>query len=149
MWVGAAQGHAFQMPPLRRLADKIDERDFTENMVFLDNDPARVQARARAAMWVLNTLLLLFLALAVARTLSPIAAVCVTAFLAIDPTIAAHLPVVMTDLSVAVLSGAAVLFVVQALRGGRKLDAVLAAAALGFSGNEPLQNIRLLRFGGE
>ena len=133
LFAGLSQGHSLKMPPLRRLADKPDERNFVESVVYLDNDPVRVQARARLGMFVFNVLLLLFLAVAVSRAVNPLAAVCVMLFLAIDPTIAAHLPVVMTDLSVGLLSVTAALLVVHALLDGRKLDALLASLALGLT----------------
>jgi hypothetical protein len=133
LWAGLSQGHSLKMPPLRRLATKADERNFVESIVYLDNDPLRVQARTRLGMFVFNVLLLMFLAVAVSRALSPLAAVCVVLFLAIDPTIAAHLPVVMTDLSVGLLSVTASLLVVHALRDGRKLDVLLASLALGLT----------------
>jgi hypothetical protein len=133
LWVGMAVARILQMRPLHPLADKIDERNFTESIVFLDNDPIRVQRWARTAMFAFNAALLLFLAVAVARVLSPLAAVCVTGFLAIDPTIAAHLPVVMTDVSVGLLSVTAFLFAIQALRRGGVLDTALAALALGLT----------------
>src|SRR6266498_3678404 len=116
LWVGAALAPDFQLPPLRPLADKFAERDFNESVVFLDNDPDRVQARARAAMFVLNALLLLFLALALSRGLGNAAALGTITFLAIDPTVAAHLPVVLTDLPVALLATTAIVFAVQAFR---------------------------------
>ncbi len=133
LWVGAALAPDFQLPPLRPLADKFAERDFNESVVFLDNDPDRVQARARAAMFVLNALLLLFLALALSRGLGNAAALGTITFLAIDPTVAAHLPVVLTDLPVALLATTAIVFAVQAFRSGRWLDVSLAALALGLT----------------
>jgi hypothetical protein len=133
LWAGLSEGHSLKMPPLRRLVTKADERNFVEGIVYLDNDPIGVQARARVGMFALNALLLLFLAIAVSRALNPLAALCVLLFLAIDPTIAAHLPVVMTDLSVALLSVTAALLVVLALRDGRKLDVFLASLALGLT----------------
>jgi hypothetical protein len=59
LWVGsviAATG--FQLDPLRQFTDKPDERKFTQTSVFQKNDPDSVQRRARAAMFVLNGLLL-------------------------------------------------------------------------------------------
>jgi hypothetical protein len=133
LWVGAALARGFQLPPLRLLADKFAERDFNESVVFLDNDPDRVQARARAAMWALNGLLLLFLALAVSRSLGNAAALGTIVFLAIDPTVAAHLPVVLTDLPVALLATTGILFAIQAWRSARWFDVSLAALALGLT----------------
>src|SRR4030095_394792 len=133
LWAGAALAPGFHLPPLPPLADKFAERDFNESVVFLDNDPDRVQARARIAMFALNGLLLLLLAWAVSRTLGNAAALGTIAFLAIDPTVAAHLPVVLTDLPVALLAPTAILFAVQALRSTHWLDLSLGVLALGLS----------------
>ncbi len=54
-------------------------------------------------------------------------------FLAIDPTVAAHLPVVMTDLPVALLSTTAVLFAVQAFCSWRVVDLIFASITLGLA----------------
>src|SRR5512132_3704995 len=62
LWAGAALAPGFHLPPLPPLADKFAEREFNESVVFLENDPDRVQTRARIAMFALNGLLLLFLA---------------------------------------------------------------------------------------
>lgn len=50
LWVGAALARDFLLPPLRPLSDKVAERDFNESVVFVDDDPDRVQTRARVAM---------------------------------------------------------------------------------------------------
>jgi hypothetical protein len=133
LWVGTALAPGFELPPLQPLSDKFAEREFTERAVFLQNDPDRVQPRTRAAMFVLNALLLLFLAFAVSRTLGNAAATGTIAFLAIDPTVSAHLPVVLTDLPVALLAVTAILFAVQALRSRHWLDVSLAVLALGLT----------------
>jgi Dolichyl-phosphate-mannose-protein mannosyltransferase len=133
LWAGAALAPGFHLPPLPPLADKFAEREFNESVVFLENDPDRLQARARIAMFALNGLLLLFLAFAISRTLGNTAALGTIIFLAIDPTVAAHLPVVLTDLSVALLAATAILLAVQALRSGRLLDMALAGLALGLT----------------
>jgi len=36
LWAGLSQGHSLKMPPLRRLADKPDERNFVESMKSAD-----------------------------------------------------------------------------------------------------------------
>src|SRR5204863_4928174 len=69
LWVGCLLAPRFNLPALHPLQDKAAERDFTESVVFLNNDPDRVQAQARLAMWILNGALILFLAFAIARTL--------------------------------------------------------------------------------
>jgi hypothetical protein len=133
LWVGALLAPHFQLPALRPLQDKAAERQFTESVVFLDNNPDRVRAQARVAMWILNGVLMLFLAFAVVRTMGTAVALAAVAFLAIDPTVAANLGVVMTDLPVALTAATAILLSVQAFRTGSWLDTVLAALALGLT----------------
>ena len=134
LWVGAYVATlGYNMSQYRPLTDKVGERQFVENDLYNNNDHDVIQARARAAMLALNGLLLLGFALAVWRVLGNIMAVAATAFLGIDPTVAAHMPVVMTDLPVALLSGTAVLLSVHAFRAWRLIDLVLAAIATGLA----------------
>ena len=85
------------------------------------------------AMFALNGLLLFLFALAARRVFGDVMALAATAFLVIDPTVAAHLPVVMTDLPVALLSTTAILLAVQAFRSWRAVDLIFAAAAIGLA----------------
>jgi hypothetical protein len=134
LWVGAwLTDESFQLPPFRALQDKPDERDFTNEAVFLKNDPDRVQRRVRAAMLTLHALLLFAFALAAWRALGRAVAFAALAYLVIDPTVAAHLPVVMTDLSVALLATTALLLSVLAFRSWRAVDLTLASLALGLA----------------
>src|SRR6266404_4764825 len=112
LWVGAfLTPGIMKTPKLRPMAEKWDERHFTETVVFTENDPDVVQRRARLAMFVLNGFLMLSFALAVWRAfgseIGPLMSVGVLTFMVIDPTIAAHLPVVLTDLPVALLGATA------------------------------------------
>jgi tetratricopeptide (TPR) repeat protein len=104
----------FQLDPLRPFADKDDERFFTEQDAYLHNDFHSLQHRARIAMWIFNGSLLLFLAFALRATFGAELALGTLLFLAIDPTVAAHLPVVMTDLPVALLGTTAVVLAIPA-----------------------------------
>lgn len=134
LWVGAyVAAHGYEISPFRSYADKSDEREFVETDAYFQNDPVILQHRARTAMFALNGLLLLFFAIAAWRVLGPVVSVAATAFLAIDPTVAAHLPVVMTDLPVALTSGTAILFAAAAFRSWKPLDLVLAALSLGLA----------------
>ncbi len=134
LWVGAyVAALGYNTSPLRAFADKEDERNFVEVDAYENNDPVLLQSRARAAMFALNGLLLLLFGLAVRRLFGDVAGIASVLFLAIDPTIAAHLPVVMTDLPIALASGIAVLTAAQAFRSWRPLDLILAAAALGLA----------------
>jgi hypothetical protein len=129
LWVGsviAVTGFALQ--PLRQFSDKPDERAFTQSAVFLKNDPDSVQRRARAAMFVLNGLLLISLAFALQRVFDARVALGALLFLVIDPTVAAHWPVVMTDLPVALLSATSIILSTRAFRNWIWTD--LAACSL-------------------
>ncbi len=133
LWTGAFVSGVYQLSPYRVFQDKNDERDFVQEDVFINNDPDLIQSRSRMAMFVLNGLLLFLFALAVWRVFGDIIALAATAFLVIDPTVAAHLPVVMTDLPVALLSTTAVLLAVAAFRSWRAVDLIFAALVLGLA----------------
>ncbi|MGI8819495.1 MAG: hypothetical protein ACR2ID_01270 [Chthoniobacterales bacterium] len=62
LWLGAWMPESFKLRPFRPLNEKVEERDFTEETVFYDNDAAAAQARARASLWTMHALLLLALA---------------------------------------------------------------------------------------
>jgi hypothetical protein len=123
----------FHQSSIRQFADKRDERNFTEEDVYLNNDFNSVQRRARIAMWTLNGLLLVALAFAVRRTFGPGVALGTLLFLAIDPTVAAHLPVVMTDLPVSLLSATAVVVAARGFQGWAWGDLVACSIALGLA----------------
>src|SRR5713101_8216219 len=134
LWVGsfmAATG--FHLSPLGAFHEKHDERRFAEEDVFFHNDPGSVQRRSRIAMWGLHGLLLIALALALRRSFGPAVALGTILFLAIDPTVAAHLPVVMTDLPVALLSATAVVLATRAFRLWTWPDLVFCSIALGLA----------------
>lgn len=138
LWVGTfLTPDIFKTPTFRPLFEKWDERHFTETVVFTENDPDVAQRRVRIAMFVLNGILLLGFALAVWRAfgkeIGPVMAAGALTFLIIDPTIAAHLPVVLTDLPVALLGATAVLLAWSAFRWGRITDVLLAGLALGLT----------------
>jgi Dolichyl-phosphate-mannose-protein mannosyltransferase len=138
LWAGMfLTPNIFKTPQFRPLSEKWDERHFTEEVVFTDNDPDVAQHRTRIAMFILNGLLLLGFALAVWRAfgskVGPVMAVGALAFLIIDPTIAAHLPVALTDLPIALLGSTAVLLAWAAFRWGRLLDVLSASLALGLA----------------
>ncbi|MBV8454542.1 MAG: hypothetical protein JOZ29_20055 [Deltaproteobacteria bacterium] len=134
VWVGSLISvTGFHQSSIRTFADKADERDFTEQDVYLNNDFNSVQRRARIAMWTLNGLLLVFLGLAVHRTFGAGIAFGTLLFLAIDPTVAAHLPVVMMDLPVSLLSATAVVFGIRAFQEWNWKDLVMCSLALGLA----------------
>ncbi len=134
LWVGAVVlFNGYKLAPFKPLSDKNDERNFAEKDVYQNNNPEVVQQQARMAMFALNGLLLILFTVLLRRTLGPIVALITLAYLLIDPTVAAHLPVVMTDLPVALASGSAMLAAVIAFRSWRPADLLLAVACLGLA----------------
>jgi hypothetical protein len=101
LWVGAAMPDDFRLRPAKVLSEKTQERTWVEETMFQDNDAQRAQASARISMWGFHALALLMLALLLWRACGWVWAAGTLAFLAIEPTIGAHLPVVMTDLPLA------------------------------------------------
>ncbi|MBK7596319.1 MAG: phospholipid carrier-dependent glycosyltransferase [Gemmatimonadetes bacterium] len=91
----------FTLRPKSALSDKGAERDFVEETFFFDNDFRLAQDRARIAVWTLNGAMLLMLGALVAASFGMPWAVGTLLFLALEPTVGAHGPVVMTDLPVA------------------------------------------------
>jgi tetratricopeptide (TPR) repeat protein len=134
VWTGAfVSSFGYQLSPYRTLQDKGDERRFVEADVYLHIDPDLIQGRSRTAMFALNGLLLFLFAVAARRVSGDVIALAATAFLAIDPTVAANLPLVMTDLPVALLSTTAILLAAAAFRSWRVVDLIYAALALGLA----------------
>ena len=134
LWVGAyVTMHGYTISPYRAFADKSDERDFVETDAYVNNDPFVLQAEARAAMFALNGLLMLAFAFATRRVFGDVVAIAAVLFLAIDPTVAAHMPVVMTDLPIALTSGIAVLLCARAFRTWTVADLILAALGVGLA----------------
>ena len=134
LWVGAFLPHsAFHLPAFKPMADKVEERRFANETVYLQNDPDAVQHRARIAMFSLNGLLLLGLALAVWRLFHPVLAIGTISFLVIDPTVAAHMPMVLTDLPLALLASTAVLLSFYAFRTWKSHDLIIAGVVLGLA----------------
>jgi tetratricopeptide (TPR) repeat protein len=134
LWVGsiiAATG--FRLEPLRQFSDKPDERAFTQSAVFLKNNPDSVQRRARIAMFVLNALLLIAFALALEHVFDAAVALGTLLFLIIDPTVAAHWPVVMTDLPVALLLATATVLATRAFRDWLWKDLAACSLFLGLA----------------
>ncbi len=97
LWVGAAMPADFRLGAQPELREKEQERLWVERTMFAGNDPLRAQQRARLAMWALNGALLLLLGVLLWRAAGAVWAAGTLAFLALEPTVGAHLPVVMTD----------------------------------------------------
>jgi hypothetical protein len=91
----------FKLPTVMAPSEKTQERDLVERVMYADNDAALVQARARIALWTLNGALLFAIGLLLWRAFGLAWALGTLGFLALEPSIGAHLPVVMTDLPLA------------------------------------------------
>jgi hypothetical protein len=134
LWVGTVIAAAgFNLKPLRQFTDKPDERAFAQDLVYRANDPDSVQRRARGAMYALNGLLLLALAFALRREFNSVVGLGTLLALLIDPTVAAHMPVVMTDLPVALLSATALVLAARAFQTWRWPDVAACSASLGLA----------------
>jgi hypothetical protein len=118
-WVGWVLGAGFVVPPTPPLADKQAERAFVESTMHALNDDAAAQSRIRLAMWALHGMLLFAVAVLVWRAFGAAWAVGSTAFLAIEPSVGAYFPVVMTDLAVALTLLIAALALGLVLHGWR------------------------------
>ena len=101
LWVGRAMPGEFRLQPPTLLAEKSQERRRVEETMFRDNDSRRAQSTARAAMWSFHALLLWGLGLFLWRACGWTWAAGTLAFLALEPSVGAYLPVVMTDLPLA------------------------------------------------
>lgn len=116
---GAAQDRDFVLPPLAPLAEKSQEREWVEDVMFMQNDAAAAQKASRVAVWAFHAGLLLALGLLLWRAVGLAWAGGTLGFLAIEPTVAAHLPVVMTDLPLALTLAVAVVAAGLMLEGWR------------------------------
>ncbi|GAA4859346.1 tetratricopeptide repeat protein [Luteimonas vadosa] len=105
LWTGAFMPDDFRLRPAEPLTEKSQERDWVEQTFFFDNDSRAAQTRARWAMWSLHALMLLALGGLLWRACGLAWAVGTLAFLVLEPTVGAHLPVVMTDLPLALSLG--------------------------------------------
>lgn len=129
----AAPRSVFRFVEPTSLHDKNTERRFVEQTMYEQNDADFVQSRIRRAMYLFNGFLLLSFALSAYRVFGGAIALGALVFALIDPTVAAHWPVVMTDLPVAILSVTSVLLCIQLLRKWTKVDFCLLAIALGLT----------------
>jgi hypothetical protein len=127
----AAPRSVFRFVEPTSLHDKNTERRFVEQTMYEQNDADFVQSRVRRAMYLFNGFLLLGFALSAYRIFGGTVALGALVFALIDPTVAAHWPVVMTDLPVAILSVTSVLLRIHLLPEWKKVDLCLLAIALG------------------
>lgn len=102
LWVGIFNKESFKLRDFKPLYDKFNERNYTEETMYYDNDFQQAQKLSRRAMWSFNGLLMLCLMGLVWNLIGFHAAWLIGVLMAIEPTFAAHMPVVMTDLPVAI-----------------------------------------------
>lgn len=95
----------FKLRPLAPLVEKSQERELVEETMYFDNDSPGTQAAARVGMWTFHALLLGLLGVLLWHAFGLAWSAGTLAFLAIEPTFGAHLPVVMTDLPLALCFG--------------------------------------------
>ncbi|MBA2431012.1 MAG: phospholipid carrier-dependent glycosyltransferase [Chthoniobacterales bacterium] len=107
LWLGASMPQSFTLRPFQPLHEKVEERDFTEETVFYDNDAEAAQARTRVSLWAFHAVLLFTLGLLIWRAAGLAWAAGVLAYVALEPTLMAHAPVAMTDLPLALSLGIA------------------------------------------
>ena len=127
----AVPSGVLHLAPLRLLSEKEQERQYTQKAVFLDSDSAWVHRRARAALLTFNLLLLAALTVVLWRLFGAGIALLALLLLALDPTVSAHMPVVMTDLPMALLGTISLSLTLLALRDRRWLDWILLGVASG------------------
>lgn len=133
-WVGAwLSADDMSLRPLPVLHDKQAERGFIGEVVYEDNDSDRVQARVRLAMLTFHGAFLLALAWALRRALGAGVALTTLAVLLIDPTVAAHLPLAMTDLPIALLATLSVVLACSAFQSWQLLELGALGLALGLT----------------
>ncbi|MET0343710.1 MAG: hypothetical protein ABW252_22040 [Polyangiales bacterium] len=134
LWVGATMPEStFTLPPFRVMADKPGEREYIDDAFYIDNDPRATQAQMRLSMLAFHGLALLALGWALMRVVGGALALASIAVLLVDPTVAAHMPVVLTDLPLTLLAALAMLLAIPAFRSWRARDLALLAGALGLA----------------
>ena len=127
--------NSFNLREFILLNDKYNERNFTEETMYFDNDYHQVQILSRWAMWSFNGILIMCLMSLVWVIIGFPAAALLGLLLAVEPTVAAHLPVVMTDLPVALALACGVMAAVGLIRHWSikwmLMTTVFSAVALG------------------
>lgn len=112
------------LSPAPYLEGKEQEREYAETAVYLNSDAQVIQRRVRIAMLTFHSILCLILVVLLRRLFSPAIALATLGILLIDPTVAAHMPVVMTDLPLALFGAISVALAALVLRDGRWSDAL-------------------------
>ena len=130
--VGAVEpASMLHLGPLPHFSGKYEERKFTETAVFVDSDATAIQQRARIAMLTFHGALMLLLAFLVRRLFGPRMALLFVFLLLLDPTVAALMPVVMTDLPMALLGMISACCAALLLRERRWIDTIGLGLSVG------------------
>jgi tetratricopeptide (TPR) repeat protein len=119
------------LAPLTILNDKRQERVYTQTAVFKDSDSVPIHRRARYALIAFNTFLLVVLTLLLRRVFNAPIALATLLLLALDPTVSAHMPVVMTDLPMSLLGAICCSLACLALRERSRTAWLLFGIAAG------------------
>lgn len=133
LWVGWLAPKDFKLRPFERLNDKYAERNYLEETMFYDNDFEAAQQSARIAMWLFNGVLMIVLLLLVWHLWRFQVALVLGALMVLEPTLSAHMPVVMTDLPLALALAINAFVATLFSRGWRWYWALALAVATGVS----------------
>jgi 4-amino-4-deoxy-L-arabinose transferase-like glycosyltransferase len=127
----AEPARVLHLGPLEIDKEKVQERIYTETAVFEKSDYKKVRRRAHTALITFNTLLAGCVELLLRRIFGARVALLALLFLALDPTVCAHLGVVMTDLPMALLGTICCCLAWLALRERRLQEWVGLGIAMG------------------
>ncbi|MEX0288689.1 MAG: phospholipid carrier-dependent glycosyltransferase [Flavobacteriaceae bacterium] len=97
-WVGLWNQHNLELRPFKVLDDKGQERKWLQEIMFFDNDDHLSQRQSRWAMYSFHFVLGLLIALMLWNIFGFGWALVSLLWLALEPTIGAHQPLVFTDL---------------------------------------------------
>lgn len=98
LWVGLWNSDNLKLRPFEPLKDKYEERKWLQEIIFYDNDDLLSQQRSRWAMYSFHFMLGLLIALLVWHIFGFPWAVVSSLWMALEPSLAAHQPLVLTDL---------------------------------------------------
>jgi hypothetical protein len=98
IWVGLWNSDNLKLRPFEPLKDKYEERKWLQEIIFYDNDDLLSQQRSRWAMYSFHFMLGLLIALLVWHIFGFPWAVVSSLWMALEPSLAAHQPLVLTDL---------------------------------------------------
>lgn len=98
LWVGLWNVNNLELRPFEILDDKGQERKWLQQIMYFDNDDHLSQQQSRWAMYSFHFILGLLIAILLWNIFGFGWALCSIIWLALEPTIGAHQPLVFTDL---------------------------------------------------